>query len=256
MKAQWILYIDSKGGLKMAEAPTIKRQTVAASVADILRRRIVNGEYAGGDQIRQEAVAAELSVSRIPVREALLQLESEGLVNIHTHRGAMVVDLTRDDAIDLFEARLIFEPALLALGVAAATPSDLAALKASLADYTKAVKTGAEPDVLSQLNWAFHTAMCRPSKRPRMLAALQSLYTGADRYLRLQILRPQAKRRALEDHQALYQAYSDKNAPLAEKLIRDHIRNAYKDVLESLGGENPKQAPSGDAGRKRSVAAA
>jgi DNA-binding GntR family transcriptional regulator len=256
MKAQWILDIDSKGGLKMAEAATIKRQTVAASVADILRRRIVNGEYAGGEQIRQEAVAAELSVSRIPVREALLQLESEGLVNIHTHRGAMVVDLTRDDAIDLFEARLIFEPALLALGVAAATPSDLAALKAYLADYTKAVKTGAGPDVLSQLNWAFHTAMCRPSKRPRMLAALQSLYTGADRYLRLQILRPQAKRRALEDHQALYQAYSDKNAPLAEKLIRDHIRNAYKDVLESLVRESPKQAPSGDAGRKRSVAAA
>lgn len=240
----------------MLEAPTIKRQTVAASVADILRSRIVNGEYVGGEQIRQEAVAAELLVSRIPVREALLQLESEGLVIIHTHRGAMVVDLTLDDAVDLFEARLMIEPALLVLGVVGATAADVAALKVSLTDYTKAVKGGAEPEVLSRLNWAFHTAMCRPSKRLRMLAALQSLYTGADRYLRLQISRPEAKRRALEDHQALCHAFVERDTALSEKLIRDHIKNAYNDVLKSIGTDRSKvkTAVSGDTGRKRAVA--
>ncbi len=242
----------------MSDGPIIKRQTVAASVADVIRRRIIGGEYVGGEQIRQEAVAAQLDVSRIPVREALLQLESEGLVNIHTHRGAMVVALTLDDAIDLFEARLIFEPALLALGVAGAMPADVAAVKAALADYTKAVKTGAAPEVLSQLNWTFHTATCRPAKRPRMLAALHSLYTGADRYLRLQIARPDAKRRALEDHQALYQAFVERDGPLAETLIREHIGNAYKDVLEGLRGDNPKQqAPApAERTRKRVTAAA
>ena len=77
-----------------SQAPGIKRHTVTSSVAEELRRRIVTGEYAGGEQIRQEAVADELGVSRIPIREALLQLESEGLVVIHTHKGAVVASLS------------------------------------------------------------------------------------------------------------------------------------------------------------------
>src|SRR3954471_10783898 len=102
----------------------IKRQTVTGSVAQELRRRIVSGRYVGGEQIRQEAVAAELGVSRIPIREALLQLESDGLVVIHTHKGATVASLTADDAVDLFEARLLVEPVVLRKAVAAATLTD------------------------------------------------------------------------------------------------------------------------------------
>src|SRR5580765_1714679 len=92
------------------QGTVIKRQTVTGSVAEELRRRIVGGKYVGGDQIRQEALAAELGVSRIPIREALLQLEAEGLVVIHTHKGAIVASLTPEDAADLFEARLLVEP--------------------------------------------------------------------------------------------------------------------------------------------------
>jgi DNA-binding GntR family transcriptional regulator len=226
--------LHSRRQMSKLQEPVIKRQTVTGSVAEELRRRIVSGKYVGGDQIKQEALASELGVSRIPIREALLQLEAEGLVVIHTHRGAMVASLTPEDAMDLFESRLAFEPVVLRKAIGAATPSDIERVGACLTEYEKAVKGGADPETLSRLNWAFHTAMCEPANRPRMVAILLSLYTATDRYLRLQIIRPEAKPRALKDHRALFAAYRDKNAALAGKLIKAHITGAYADVMAWL----------------------
>jgi len=223
--------------------PVIKRQTVTGEVADELRRRIVNGEYSGGDQIRQEALAAELGVSRIPIREALLQLEAEGLVVIHTHRGAVVAKLTADDAVDLFEARLALESTLLSRAVEAATPDDHARVAASLSKYEKAIADGASPEVLSSLNWEFHTALCEPANRPRTLAILLSLYTATDRYLRLQIDQPAAKKKALDDHRTIFDAYRRNRSALAVKLVTDHIKGAYEDVMRRLAqGQSPASA--------------
>jgi DNA-binding GntR family transcriptional regulator len=106
-----------------------------------------------------------------------------------------------------------------------------------------AVKGGAYPETLSRLNWAFHIAMCEPASRPRMIAILLSLYTATDRYLRLQIIRPEAKSRALKDHRALFAAYRVKKAALAGKLIKAHIAGAYADVMASL---KPRNRTSGN----------
>ena len=215
-------------------AAVIKRQTVTGSVAEELRRRIVTGEYTGGDQIRQEAVAEELGVSRIPIREALLQLEAEGLVVIHTHKGAVVASLSAEDAVDLFEARLVLEALLLKKAVVAATEADVARIDACMSEYERAVRNGASPETLSGLNWAFHTALCEPARRPRMMAILLSLYTATDRYLRLQIKTPQAKAKALADHQKLYAAFKAGRAAVAARLIKAHITGAYDDVMKQL----------------------
>ena len=104
-----------------------------------------------------------------------------------------------------------------------------------LTEYEKAVKGGADPETLSRLNWAFHIALCKPANRPRIIAILLSLYTATDRYLRLQINRPEAKLRALEDHRKLFAAYqSRKKGALLGKLIRAHITSAYADVIRRL----------------------
>ena len=220
-----------------AQSRVIKRQTVTGSVAEELRRRVVSGEYAGGDQIRQEAVATELGVSRIPIREALLQLEAEGLVVIHTHKGAIVASLTSADAADLFEARLLVEPAVVKKAIEMATPADIARVRACLNEYEKAAKGGGDPETLSRLNWAFHTAMCEPAGRPRMVSILLSLYTATDRYLRLQINRTGAKTKALADHRAIFEAYQSRKAAAASHLIKAHIASAYEDVMRHLNGQ-------------------
>jgi len=215
-------------------ASVIKRQTVTGSVAEELRRRIVSGQYTGGDQIRQEALAEELGVSRIPIREALLQLEAEGLVVIHTHKGAVVASLSPEDAVDLFEARLVLESMLFRKAVESATKDDIARVGACLAEYERGVRNGADATTLSRLNWAFHTAMCTSARRPRMMTILLSLYTATDRYLRLQIDRPQAKIKALADHRALFEAFKAKRSGAAAKLIKAHISGAYEDVMAQL----------------------
>lgn len=235
-----------------AGSTTIKRPTVTGSVAEELRRRIISGEFRGGDQVRQEALAEELGVSRIPIREALLQLETEGLVVIHTHKGAVVASLTPEDAVDLFETRLVFEPIMLQKAIAAATDADVSRLEHCLANYEKALKLEADPETLSRLNWAFHAALCRPAARPRMLTILLSLYHATDRYLRVQINRPEAKSQALKDHRAIFDAFRKRKLAVADKLIKAHITGAYSDVIRRL------QAQSGGLGTppkigKRSV---
>lgn len=218
----------------MNPSVAIKRRTVTSSVVDLIRDRIISGFYKGGQQIKQEAIAEEAGVSRIPIREALLQLEAEGLVVIHTHKGAVVASLTVDDAIDIFEARLALEPFILKKAIERATEIDIEHVRHALDDYTKGVKAKESPARLSELNWAFHKAMSRPARRPRSLALLSSLYNSADRYLRLQIDARSAQTKALEDHKALAVAFAEGNQTLAQKLLRKHIENARDDVMAGL----------------------
>lgn len=212
----------------------VKRNTVTSSVAEAIRKRIIAGEFPGGHQLRQEAIAAELGVSRIPVREALVQLESEGLIVIHTHRGAVVAELTIEDALDIFDSRLLLEPFILRRAIENANDADIQGVKAALSDYEKGLKGGATPRELSQLNWDFHIAMSKPAARPRTLAVLQSLYSSADRYLALQIDQKTARRRAMKDHAALADAYASRDGVTGAKLLKNHIAEAKEDVIAGL----------------------
>ncbi|MFQ3288887.1 MAG: DNA-binding GntR family transcriptional regulator, partial [Alteromonadaceae bacterium] len=92
---------------------TIIYKTRTQLVVEILREQIINGEIKAGQALRQAALAEELNVSRIPVREALLQLEAEGLVSFEPHRGATATDLSSDQIDELFELRAMLEADLL-----------------------------------------------------------------------------------------------------------------------------------------------
>lgn len=215
-------------------ATVIKRHTVTATVLELIRDRIVTGVYPGGQQIRQEAIAEEFGVSRIPIREALVQLEAEGFVQIHTHKGAIVAQLTAEDALDIFEARLVLEPNIIKQAVAKATDEDRERVKNALLEYERGVAAEFTPAQISQLNWAFHKSLSAPSARWRSLSVVSSLYKSADRYLRLQIDSKLARQNALEDHRAIAAAFISKDANLAHKLLAKHIANARDDVTKSL----------------------
>ena len=88
----------------------LERKTVAEAVAEKLRMRILSGALQEGAQLRQEVLAAELGVSRIPLREALRLLEGEGLVTIVPHRGAVVSVRSPDEIGELFDLRVLLEP--------------------------------------------------------------------------------------------------------------------------------------------------
>ncbi|MFC3174002.1 GntR family transcriptional regulator [Novosphingobium bradum] len=235
----------------------LKRQTVTAEVCDWLRQKIVAGEYQGGQPLRQDSIAAELDVSRIPVREALLQLEAEGLVAIQPHKGAVVAEMSIDDAREIFDARYLLEPGLVRAAIENATEQDILDVAAALARYENGIKAKAPPSELSQYNWAFHNAMCAPAKRPRIMAIVASLHATSDRYLQLQINLAKAQAEATKQHRQLYEAYAARDADKAVELAGEHIRAAENDVFEQIAKMQqgtPAPAKTSATSRRRTTA--
>src|SRR5689334_17529071 len=125
------------------------KRTIADQVAELIRQRILSGQLKGGQPIRQEHLAAELGVSRIPLREALKQLAAEGFVSIASHKGAVVAELSVEEVEELFDLRLKLETWLMELAMPAMTDAEVADLDTNLQEQRR-------PDALSrwgELNW-------------------------------------------------------------------------------------------------------
>ena len=105
------------------ETLLISKDTIATRVVEVLRRRIIGGHYRGGMKLQQEQIAGELGVSRSPVREALRQLEAEGLVTLISQKGAEVKPISLPEVSEMFEMRLLLEPHVLALAIPNMTDS-------------------------------------------------------------------------------------------------------------------------------------
>src|SRR6202521_6265119 len=91
------------------KSAAIPRQSLASAVVERLRDKILHGELREGEQLRQDAIASEFQISRIPVREALSHLAAEGLINIVANRGAVVSALSPDEIMQMFETRAVLE---------------------------------------------------------------------------------------------------------------------------------------------------
>jgi DNA-binding GntR family transcriptional regulator len=225
----------------MEKTTLLQRKTIADSVAEYIMSKIMTGAYPGGSPIRQESIAAELGVSRIPVREALLQLEAEGLIVNRPHRGAVVADLSADDAVELFEARLLLEPHMVRVAISKVTADELSHLEGILHQYERGIETQRDPTELSKLNWEFHTALLEPARRPRTMALIQTLYNSADRYLRLQIEPLAAQTKARDEHRTIFEAYARRDALATARLLKNHIKDASEEIIEQIEKLYPRK---------------
>src|SRR5215217_4969613 len=134
----------------------IRRQTLTGMTADAIRERILRGHYRDGEPLRQDAIGAELGVSRIPVREALRQLEVEGLVTFNPHRGAVVSTLSLKQIQELFELRADIEGDLIQRSIPHMTAEDDSRAGEILDAYEVALH-GGQVAVWGALNWQFHS---------------------------------------------------------------------------------------------------
>src|ERR1700693_4166890 len=122
-------------GLGTTPETAIPRQSLTSAVADKLRDQIIRGEIGEGTQLRQDAIATQYQVSRIPVREALRQLDAEGLIAIVPNRGAVVPALSPDDIEELFAIRALLEPEVLELSIPHLLQEDFSEAEAVLRKY-------------------------------------------------------------------------------------------------------------------------
>lgn len=203
----------------------IKRQTLTSAVTESLRQRILSGEFADGQQLRQEALSNEYGVSRVPVREALRQLEAEGLIQIIDHKGALVSKLSLDDVLELLEIRAMLESELLRAAIPCQDAADHAAAAETLHEFEEALK-GNDIRHWGELNSRFHLALYRAAKRPNTLALIEQLHNKTDRYTRMQILFTRTMEQAHQEHTQLLQMCRDGKADEAADFIRFHILSA------------------------------
>lgn len=189
-------------------------------IADALRKAIVAGIFQEGQSLRQDEIASKFGVSRIPVREALRQLEAEGLVTLHPHRGATVSTLSAAEVQEICEICIALETTAIELAIPQMTTSNLQKAKAILEATEKEIETSR----WVELNWEFHATLYAPANRPRLLAMIKTLHVNIDRYIRLQFADVKYRERSHQEHYQLLQACMQQDTKAAVELLKQHIR--------------------------------
>jgi DNA-binding GntR family transcriptional regulator len=218
--------------MSAAEAPLSR--TVSAQLRTRIREKILSGAYAPGSQLLQDSIAAEFGTSKIPVREALLELRSEGLVDIFAHRGFQVRPLSEAEVTEVFRLRLGIEPAAAAQGARQADPEEHAAARTALERLNASLAAGALADA-GDLNSLFHLALIVPRLNPVTAEMLYRLHTLSQRYVRHHLQPAGRSRRAAREHNAIYRAWAARDGARTNRLLRAHIEETREELAESFG---------------------
>ncbi len=212
----------------------IPRQSLASAVADKLREKIIRGELREGEQLRQDAIAAEFQVSKIPVREALRQLEAEGLIKIVANHGAVVSALSPDEIEQLFEGRAVLESHILRQAVPKLTEQHLRQAERVLELYDRAVESKLDVEKWGAWNWEFHSSLYAAAERPLLLAMVKTMNNNCDRYTRMVHLFTADISRTAREHRELLDACSSGNADLACRILWEHVTGAGRNLKEFI----------------------
>ncbi len=239
---------------RAASGRVVTRRTdssVIEKVIALIRDAIVRGIYHSGERLNQSRLAAQFGVSRIPVREALRQLDAEGLVSFDHNRGAHVARLGPNDVRDIFEMRVELESMALCAAVPNASARELETARALLQQMGQ---LEGEPERWLRLNNRFHATLYRPSGRRHLLRVIQSLRHAVEPYLRLYLLALHRFDTAQAQHQGILDAYAQRDVTRARMELRRHLLDTMHELLGALGGTRrvpvgpPGQPPSHVAG--------
>lgn len=212
----------------------IPRQSLTSAVADKLREEIIRGTIPEGAQLRQDAIAMQYQVSRIPVREALRQLDAEGLITIVPNRGAIVPALSPTDIEELFTIRSLLEPEVLKHSIPRLTEDDLSEAEVVLRRYESELQRQDHLFSWGRLNWQFHSLLYSRAERPHMLAIIRNVNNSGERYTRLQLYLTHGISRANEEHHHILELCRQREITGACKLLREHIQHAGRSLKEAL----------------------
>ena len=217
----------------MSSSADVSGRSRADRLLDTVRRRILLDIDSAGQWIKQDALAAELGISKIPLREALVRLEQEGLVTSEANRGFFVSPLSRSEAEEVFALRLKLEPEAVAAAAALATAEERRAAQDAYAALEAA--TNAHSEEVGTLNRAFHIALIRPGRQPVTSGFIEQLHAQAERYVRKHLEPLGRDTRANEEHDEILAVWLAAEADRAAALTRQHIVKTLEDLRKQLG---------------------
>ncbi|WP_372346259.1 GntR family transcriptional regulator [Streptomyces sp. KL116D] len=216
---------------------------------DTLRRRILEAELQPGERLVERDLAAELDVSRIPLREALRRLEADGLVLLVPHRGALVAPFTPADVRDLFDVRESLESLAARLAAERSDAAGLARLRARL-DAARAATRDQDRAAIAAANAGFHTDIVELAANPLLTSMMRPLEARTHWLFRLTAQRDPARQCA--EHEELYAAIAAGDADRAAALALDHVSDGRAESLALAGRwSHPEVDPLAVAARRR-----
>lgn len=215
------------------------RELAPEQVTNRLREAITAGVLRPGERLNQAELAERLGVSRMPVREALHRLHSEGLVTLQPYRGAVVAGVSRRELQEIYEMRVVLETLALRIGYREGRPVDVARAEAIL--HRLDAVTASEEWL--ELNTAFHGLLYEGAERPLLLESIDMLRTKSDRYLRLFAARRDRMAHAQEEHWAILHALRNEDVDTSAHLLQEHLQSTIKSLSEPLGELEPDQVP-------------
>ena len=210
----------------------IPRQSLSSAVADRLRNQIISGDIPEGSQLRQNTIAAQYRVSRIPVREALRQLDAEGLITIVPNRGALVPELLPDDIEELFSIRALLEPAVLKVSIPYLTDAVLSKAEAVLGKFESDLRKEEHIGNWGRLNWQFHSLLYSGANRPHFMSIIRNVNHNGERYTRLQLHLTHGMKRANNEHHRILEFCKTRKVNAACDLLREHILYAGESLKQ------------------------
>lgn len=216
----------------------VVHKTRTQVVVEVLRERILSGDIEAGKPLRQSALANELNVSRIPIREALLQLEAEGLVKFEAHKGATAAGLSSEQVLELFELRALIEPDLLAKSIVNMTDEHIDNAQAILSQLEESFHHSNASNLWSDLNTKFHSSLYIAANRPNTMEVVQNLNSNCDRYIRLHLLQKGGIPKAEQQHQELIALCKAGDVEGACSLLKEHIMGSAQDLIELVNTHN------------------
>jgi DNA-binding GntR family transcriptional regulator len=208
----------------------VRRETLGAQVYHLLRDRILRGEIAGGSRLIQGPLSEEIGTSRIPVRDALKRLESDGLVKCDETGRYSVVQFSTEDAEEVYAIRRRLEPFAVELAARAMTSEAMGEIKSLFNELNKAARRR-QLEKYIEINTSFHMAIYEASGMVRLVRIIRGLYSGVPSLtpivLEGRIVRSQ------EEHAEIVDRLTARDGAGAARAMDRHIENALAELQKS-----------------------
>lgn len=209
----------------MSSKINLQYDSLTDSIAEVMRERILKGEYKIGEKIKETHVADELRVSRTPIRKALKQLEEEGLIEYVPNRGCFAKGFTKRDIEDIYAIRKALEELTTEWAVSNITDDDIANMKAKCDKMQSYVDTGDSAHVLS-VNKEFHEIIYRATGSRFMSQVLRSYKEYIEQTTKPIFYEPKFLQQIVDEHRAIVDGFEHRDKDEAVEAMSRHMTNS------------------------------
>ena len=199
-------------------------------IEETLRSAILDGRIPCGTALRQQDLADLFGVSRMPVREALRQLEAQALLNVVAHKGAVVAPLVQGDAVETYALRILLESEALRLSIPLLEKEDFEAAARHIDD----METEHDYSEIGRLNRLFHMSLYVKAPNRRLLGLIEEGLNEEERFLRFNLEAMGLGKLSQDDHRAMLLAVEDRDIERAVTMLENHLNRGVEVITRYL----------------------